>query len=107
LRQNYVVAADTNHFFKRRFDHDVVDMGDAVWSAARDGLFGDSFSHTYESYIASLRGHPPDIVLTTAVSGPPMLEFVRNGYTFAARVFLPMGRTASRFMPGMICRSTI
>jgi hypothetical protein len=117
LRAQYRVVADTQHFFKRRFDHDLdrIDMGDGVTGAVRDHAFDAAFDRTVQSYFESLREHPPDIVVLGLVSAPPLKALVQEGYScivcgvifhdraegfsLYARNDLPIAELKARFAP--------
>jgi hypothetical protein len=84
LRQEYFVVSDFCHFFKRRLDRDIVDMGDSAWRVARGRSFDEQFPRTFDNYMSSLRDEPPDIVILGFTSFPPLRELARSGYRCVA-----------------------
>jgi hypothetical protein len=80
LRSQYTVASDAYHFFKERFDHDVIDEGDFAWAFANGKYFDENFSHTVNQYIADLKQNPPDFFVLGLISAPPIRAFVESNY---------------------------
>jgi hypothetical protein len=82
LKTKYTVVSDTYHFFKRHLDrNDIIDQGDFSWAFAKGGYFGEAFSQTVYRYMAAIQRNPPDIVIVTQISAPPIRALVQRGYS--------------------------
>lgn len=78
-RGNYVYSEDF-YFFKRRYEGEVVDMGDVVSQVSATGYFGSQFARTVQLHHARLTAHPPLFIMSGGLGSPELKNMLTNDY---------------------------
>jgi hypothetical protein len=84
---NAPVYSEDIHLFRRRYNSEVIDVGDMVTRVARRNYFGPVFRTTVERQLENIRQHPPRFVLvgSLAVVSDDLRALLEHRYAVAVR----------------------
>jgi hypothetical protein len=80
------VLSEDLYFSKRRYEGEVVDMGDVAFTVSATGFFGIDLTQTVDRYAAALRANPPPFILTGGLEGPVLKQLLQTSYRPLIRV---------------------